>query len=113
MAAVYVSNLVINAGATFSQQFELAQSDDSAPLNLIGYTLAGQIRKHSGSSSHTTLAVNAMDATGGVILIALTPAQTTALKPGRYVYDVVITDAAGDKTRVVEGSVLVREGVTR
>jgi hypothetical protein len=113
MAAVYVSNLVINAGATFSQQFELAQSDDSAPLNLVGYTLAGQIRKHSGSSSHTTLAVNAMDAAGGVILIALTPAQTTALKPGRYVYDVVITDAAGDKTRVVEGSVLVREGVTR
>jgi len=113
MAAVYVSNLVINAGATFSQQFELAQSDDSAPLNLTGYALAGQIRKHSGSSNPTTFAVSAMDVAGGVILISLTPAQTTALKSGRYVYDIVITDAAGDKTRVVEGSVLVREGVTR
>jgi len=112
MAAVYVSNLVINAGATFSQQFDLAQSD-SAPLNLTGYSLAAQIRKHAGSSNPTAFTATAMDVTGGVILITLTPAQTTALKTGRHVYDIVITDAAGDKTRVVEGSVLVREGVTR
>ena len=112
MAAVYVSNLVINAGATFSQQFDLAQSD-SAPLNLTGYSLAAQIRKHAGSSNPTAFTATAMDVAGGVILITLTPAQTTALKTGRHVYDIVITDAAGDKTRVVEGSVLVREGVTR
>jgi len=32
MAAVFVSNLVINAGATFAQEFTLTQSDDSGPL---------------------------------------------------------------------------------
>ena len=31
----------------------------------------------------------------------------------RYVYDIVITDAGNVKTRVIEGSVLLREGVTR
>ena len=37
---------------------------------------------------------------------------TSAIKAGRYVYDVVIT--LGDsKQTVVEGNVLVREGVTR
>ena len=113
MAAVYVSNLVINAGATFSQQFELAQNDDSAPLNLAGYGIAAQIRKHAGSSNPITFNSAIMDPDTGNVLIALTPEQTTALKTGRYVYDIVITDAAGDKTRVVEGSVLVREGVTR
>jgi len=113
MAAVYVSNLVINAGATFSQQFDLAQNDDSAPLNLTGYTIVAQIRKHAGSSNHVGFTATAMDAANGVILISLTPAQTTALKTGRHVYDIVITDSAGDKTRVVEGSVLVREGVSR
>ena len=112
MAAAYVSNLVINAGATFSQQFDLAQSD-SAPLNLTGYTIAAQIRKHAGSSNPTAFTASALDAANGVILISLTPTQTTALKTGRHVYDIVITDASGDKTRVVEGSVLVREGVTR
>ena len=113
MAAVYVSNLVINAGATFSQQFDLAQSDDSSPLNLTGYTISAQIRKHAGSSNPTTFTATAMDAANGLLLISLTPVQTASLKTGRHVYDIVITDAAGDKTRVVEGSVLVREGVTR
>ena len=113
MAAVYVSNLVINAGATFSQQFDLAQSDDSSPLNLTGYTIAAQIRKHAGSSNPTAFTTTAMDAINGLLLISLTPVQTAALKTGRHVYDIVITDSAGDKTRVVEGSVLVREGVTK
>ena len=113
MAAVYVSNLVINAGATFSQQFDLAQSDDSSPLNLTGFTIAGQIRKHAGSSNSVSFTASAMDALNGLILISLTPEETASLKTGRHVYDIVITDSAGDKTRVVEGSVLVREGVTR
>ena len=49
----------------------------------------------------------------GKILIRLTAAQTTVIKPGRYVYDVVITDSFGVKNRVIEGMVLVTEGVTR
>ena len=47
-----------------------------------------------------------------MISLSLTHEQTSALKAGRYVYDIVLT--SGDsKTTVVEGSVLVREGVTR
>jgi hypothetical protein len=34
------------------------------------------------------------------------------MKSGRYVYDVVITAASGLKTRVLEGTVSVLEGVT-
>ena len=43
----------------------------------------------------------------------MTATESAVPKPGRYVYDIVITNAASEKTRVVEGSVLVREGVTR
>ena len=39
--------------------------------------------------------------------------ETALLSPGRHVYDVVITSTGGVKTTVVEGNVLVREGVTR
>ena len=38
---------------------------------------------------------------------------TTALSPGRYVYDLVVTSGAGLKTRVVEGQAIVTPGVTR
>jgi hypothetical protein len=51
--------------------------------------------------------------TSGKILLKLTSTQTISIKPGRYVYDVVITDQFGVKNRVVEGMVLVREGVTQ
>ena len=54
-----------------------------------------------------------MDASGGKILISLTAAASNVPKPGRYVYDIIITNGASEKTRVVEGSVLIREGVTR
>ena len=53
------------------------------------------------------------DAAQGKILISLSSASSSTPKPGRYVYDIIITDAGNVKTRVIEGSVLLREGVTR
>ena len=113
MAAVYVSNLVINAGSDFSQTFNLVESDDSGPLNLNGFTVAAQFRKHAGSSSKHDFTTNILNPTTGELLISLSASASNVPKPGRYVYDIVITNAAGEKTRVVEGSVLLREGVTR
>ena len=113
MAAVYVNNLVINSGSDFSQSFNLEGSDNS-PLNLTGYQVDAQMRKWSGSSVAITFtATIELPSTQGKILISLSSEDTTNIKPGRYIYDVVITDSLGIKNRVIEGMVLVREGVTR
>ena len=50
--------------------------------------------------------------TAGRVQLSLNAVQTTAMKAGRYVYDVVITSPSGLKTRVLEGTVSVLEGVT-
>jgi hypothetical protein len=113
MASVYVSNLVVNTGTTFTQTFSLENSDSSSNLNLSGYTISAQMRKHAGSSTYTTFNTSIVNAANGIIKIGLGTTSTASLKPGRYVYDVLIADNAGVITRVVEGSVLVREGVTR
>tara|TARA_R100000231_G_scaffold59694_1_gene48943 strand:- start:434 stop:775 length:342 start_codon:yes stop_codon:yes gene_type:complete len=113
MAAVYVSNLVINGGSNFSQTFNLVESDDSGPLNLTGFSVAAQFRKHAGSTSKHDFVSTIIDAANGQILISLSAENSSIPKPGRYVYDIVITNAASEKTRVIEGSVLLREGVTR
>ena len=112
--SVYVSNLIINTGATFSQSFDLLESDSTSPLNLGGFSVAAQFRKHAGSSSKTDFTVSFEDPrSDGKIKISLTSTQTAAIsKPGRYVYDILI-DSGTVKTRVIEGSVLVREGVTK
>ena len=47
MAAVYVNNLVVNAGANFSQTFTLEGASTNSPLDLTGYTVAAQMRKWS------------------------------------------------------------------
>jgi hypothetical protein len=114
MAAVYVTNLVINSGADFTQSFTLEGSSDNSALNLTGYTANAQIRKWSGSSSSVSFGTTITSPpTSGQIYLTLSAQNTASLKPGRYVYDILISDNYGVKTRVVEGMVLVREGVTR
>jgi hypothetical protein len=48
----------------------------------------------------------------GVISISLTASQTINLKPGRYVFDLKLTNS-GKEYKAVEGAALVRAGVTR
>ena len=114
MAAVYVSNLIVNSGADFNQSFTLDSANTNSPFDLTGYTVESQMRKWSGSSTATSFTSTiASPPTSGEILLRLTSTQTTSLKPGRYVYDVIITDTSGVKSRVIEGMILVTEGVTR
>jgi hypothetical protein len=110
--AVYVSNLVVNCGSDFSQTFNLTNTIGDSSFNLSGYQIAAKIKKHPASSSSTTFTATITNAANGTVGIALTSGQTAALKPGRYLYDVIITSSTGYKTRVIEGNVLVREGVT-
>ena len=114
MAAVYVTNIVINSGADFSQSFTLEGSESNSALNLTGYNINAQFRKWSGSSTSVSFGTTITNPpTLGQIYLSLSAQNTSPLKPGRYVYDIVISDNYGVKTRVVEGMVLVREGVTR
>jgi hypothetical protein len=114
MAAVYVNNLVINAGSNFNQSFTLEETESNSPINLTDYEVYSQMRKWSGSNNAITFsAMIENPSTSGKINISLTSEQTKDIKPGRYVYDVLIIDPFGSKNKVIEGMVLVREGVTR
>ena len=111
--AVYVSNLTVNTGTTFSQIFTLENAATNSATDLTGFTATAQMRKHPGSSTATDFSTQIINAVGGKIRVGLTTSQTALLKPGRFMYDVLITDTSGEVTRVLEGSVLVREGVTK
>lgn len=114
MAAVYVNNLVINSGSDFSQTFTLEGGNTNSSFDLSNYTVESQMRKWAGSSTATTFNASIVyPETQGQILLELTSTQTSNLKPGRYVYDVVIEDNYNTRSRVIEGMVLVTEGVTR
>jgi hypothetical protein len=108
-----ISNLFINQGADFSTTVTINGSDGSA-LDLTDYSAIAQIRKSFDSSSYTSMGISFNgDRTTGKIDISLTNSQTSSLEWGRYVWDLLITDGGGDKTRVVEGVAVVSPSVSR
>ena len=107
MAAVH--NLYIDQGADYSAEIGIFD-DFNTPWDLNGYTGEAKIKKSYSSSTSTPFIVTINAA--GTVTLALTAANTSTLSDGRYLYDVVITSAAGTKTRVIEGLVTINPGVT-
>ena len=107
-----ISNLFIDQDADFTTTVTVNDSNGSA-LDLANTALA-MIRKTYQSSTATTFtSAFVSPRTTGQITISLTDVQTVALEDGRYVYDLVITDSSGIKTRVVEGIATVNPSVSR
>jgi len=110
--AVYVSNIIIEQGYSFDTYFQLEDTRTNDPLILTGSIAESKIRKNYESLNYVSFASTIVDPNLGIISISLTENQTTSLKPGRYVYDVKILSGE-KKYKAVEGSALVRAGVTR
>ncbi len=104
------SNLFIDQGSDFG--FTIDLSAGPSPVDLTGYSPRGQIRKSYTSLSAIDFSITIDDS--DTLSASLTAAQTGALKPGRYVYDIEILsdDATPIVTRVVEGQIDVTPRVT-
>ena len=110
--AVYVNNITVDTGTNFYREFYL-DSIDGTPLDLTGYTAKSEVRKHPQSvGAATTFSVSFVDRSNGLIRLSLSKQETTKIKPGRYVYDVMLTDSSYKKSIVVEGMFNARLDVT-
>ena len=109
MAAI--SNLYIDQGSTFSAIITIRGSDGNA-LNLTGFTVASQMRKSYGSTTAYSFNASVYDAPTGKVRLQLSAADSSLIKPGRYLYDIEITSGS-TKTRVVEGLVIISAEITK
>ena len=108
-----LSNIFIDQGSDFSTTVTINDTSGD-PLDLTGYTALAQIRKTYASTTATDFGITFVNPrSDGQITISLTDNQTSALEFGRYVYDLLITDTGGNKTRVVEGIATVNPSVSR
>lgn len=106
-----IQNIYIDQGTTFS--LSLIVSDQNGdPKDLTDYTAAAQMRK----SYYTNTAINFNSGVTmpeeGEVTIALTAEETSAIKAGRYVYDIEIQSEL-ETVRVLEGIVVVNPEVTK
>jgi hypothetical protein len=106
-----IQNLYIDQGTTYS--LTITVSDQNGDVkDLTDYTVRGQMRKSYYSSTSTSFTASATSPTDGEITISLTATQTSALKAGRYVYDIEI-ESDEETLRVLEGIVVINPEVTR
>ena len=108
MAAEY--NININKHSTFSRGFQVKEND--VILDLTTYSVAAALKENFRETSSTDFTVIVIDPVQGLFNISLTPTQTSALDPGTWRYDIVMTDASGAKTRLLEGRAFINQGVT-
>jgi hypothetical protein len=106
---VYVSNITIPIGSDFEQTFVL-EDDVGNPLNLDLYTGCSQLKKYPSSNSSASFTVTFPST--GKLKISLSSSGTSSIKPGRYYYDVIVSNFKGKKIRVVQGSAIATAGVT-
>jgi uncharacterized membrane protein YfhO len=106
-----IQNIFIDQGTTFS--LSLSVSDQNGDLkDLTGYTAAAQMRRSYYTTTSTNFTAVVSLPEDGEVTISLTAVQTSAIKAGRYVYDIEIT---GDEEtlRVLEGIVIINPEVTK
>ena len=99
--------ITIEQGANLTSTVTVSDTQGDA-VNLSTYSASAQIRKSYYSTSANTLTATITGNANGQITLSMTAANTAALMPGRYVYDLIITNSVDNAvTRVVEGTAIV------
>jgi len=106
-----ISNLTIDQGTTFNATISVVD-DTGTAKNLTGFTGRAQLKRSYYTNTNTAFTVTIDNPTEGEIDLSLTDTQTSALKAGRYVYDVEIV-TTNYVERVVEGIITVYPEVTK
>ena len=110
----FIVDLLIHTGTDFEQTFVLEDTTSNSPKDLTGFSACCEMRRYEGSTRTAAFSVSfASDRRTGRVEIAMTRFDTINLKPGKYLYDILLQDPSGNIERVVEGLVDVKRTVTR
>ena len=109
--AVYVNNITVNCGTDFTQEYDLFESGGKV-IDLTGFTMSAALRKHRGSGTSVSFTTSFISRTQGKIKLFIPSWTSGNLKPGRYLYDVLLTSPGGAKSIIVEGNINARAGIS-
>ena len=121
------ANFVINGGANFTGTFEVVDTSNTgwnfSTTNSVGiatttgWTGSSQMTKSVsiGSTGYPvatfSVGIDTTSSTAGKVTISLGSTATRTLSEGRYVYDVIVSSGA-TFYRIVDGTILVRPGIS-
>lgn len=106
-----VQNLYIDQGTTFSLSI-IVSDQNGDPKDLTDYTAAAQMRRSYYTNTAIDFTADVSLPDDGEVTISLTAEETTAIKAGRYVYDIEISSES-ETIRVLEGIIVINPEVTK
>ena len=104
-------NFQLQRAADWSVLLQFKDSNDAA-INLAGATVAAQAWNKERTTKHADFSVVYTNRSNGQVTISLTDTQTTDF-PNSLYYDVLVTNADGDKEYYLEGIISVDQSYTR
>jgi hypothetical protein len=108
-----VAYLDIDQGSDFTSILEL-ENDDGTPMDLTGFQVYSQFRKSYNSAIGYSFEATVVSPTNlGKVQLKLSGLNSSAIRPGRYLYDVEIISISNVKTRVVEGILTINAEITK
>jgi hypothetical protein len=113
--AEYVE-LYIDQGTDFSTTINIDDDNTNLPTNIQSYVVTSSMRRSLLSpNASSNLVCSVADAANGTILMEMTAANTSNLRPGTYFFDVRTKDVVNNNfyTRLIEGVIFVTPSVTK
>tara|TARA_Y100000401_G_scaffold34800_1_gene25959 strand:- start:717 stop:1058 length:342 start_codon:yes stop_codon:yes gene_type:complete len=104
-------NFTVNRRADFALRLAFKDGNSNA-INLTGSTVAVQVWDKPRKTKYADFGITYTNRSGGIIDIKLTDTQTATLRLEELEYDVLITDANGNKNYYLEGTLFISEGYT-
>jgi hypothetical protein len=104
------TNMIVDQGATFSVLLTIRNAQGQT-YDLTGGTVTAYFKKSYGATTGHAFTTLVTQPYAGQVLLQATDEETSQYEPGRYVYDVVVTDKDGKKFRAIEGQLTVTPGV--
>jgi len=93
-------------------QLTVTQSGGT-PINLSGYTIDADICGSIQNQQVATFTTAILNAASGIAEISLSPATTSGIEAGRYLYDISATQPGGDRYYWLKGSLTVEQTCSR
>lgn len=107
--------LYIDQGSDFSTSITINDDNTNLPQNLYGYTVTSSLRRSLLSpNAAANLTCHVYDSANGEILIMMPAANTAALRPGTYLFDVKTQNGLSQSSnRLIEGVIFVTPSITK
>ena len=109
MSAVY--NMSMDSHSDFKREFQIKSG--ITIVDITDYTFAMKMRAQYGSPTSHDATCSIVDAATGKFCVEYSDTTTADIKPGDYLYDIVMTDDSDKKTTLLRGTVTVHGGITR